>query len=60
MSPSRPQLVAVDTNVLLDLAEDCEDVLDAMTTIRRRLPASRSAATVDCSAVGAAGEAAPP
>jgi len=41
MSPSRPQLVAVDTNVLLDLAEDCEDVLDAMTTIRRRLPASK-------------------
>lgn len=41
MSPSRPQLVAVDTNVLLDLAEDCEDVMDAVATIRRRLPDSK-------------------
>ena len=34
----RPQLIAVDSNVLLDRAEDHELVLDAFDTIRRRLP----------------------
>src|SRR5262245_48772069 len=33
----RPQLIAVDSNVLLDRAEDDETVLDAFDTIRRRL-----------------------
>ena len=36
-SQSRQSLVAVDTNVLLDLAADLEDVTDAMVVIRRRL-----------------------
>src|SRR5262245_35570185 len=35
----KPQLIAVDSNVLLDRAQDDEMVLDAFDTIRRRLPA---------------------
>ena len=35
----RNSLVAVDTNVLLDLTNDDEPVIDALATIRRRLPA---------------------
>jgi predicted nucleic acid-binding protein len=35
--PPKPLLVAVDTNVLLDLAEDNEHVWGAIETIRRRL-----------------------
>jgi predicted nucleic acid-binding protein len=35
--PNRPQLVAVDANVLFDLAEGLEDVVDAVTVIRERL-----------------------
>jgi predicted nucleic acid-binding protein len=35
----RNRLVAVDTNVLLDRANDDEQVIDALTTIRRRLAA---------------------
>ena len=34
-------LVAADTNVLLDLAEDVEPVVDAVATIRTRLPKAR-------------------
>ena len=34
-------LIAIDTNVLLDLALDVEAVVDAMETIRRRLPDAR-------------------
>ena len=36
--PNRPQLVAVDANVLFDLADDLDDVLDAVSVIRKRLP----------------------
>lgn len=37
VSQSRRLLVAVDTNVLLDLANSVEDVTDAVQLIRRRL-----------------------
>ncbi len=40
-SQSRPVLIAVDTNVLLDLAGEVEDVTDAMVVIRRRLHQSK-------------------
>src|SRR6266446_5300702 len=36
----KSSLVAVDSNVLLDRANDDELVLDALATIRRRLPSS--------------------
>ncbi len=39
-SETPPVLIADDTNVLLDLAEEVEDVTDAMLAIRRRLPQS--------------------
>jgi len=35
---SRRALIGVDSNVLLDLADEVEDVTDAVLTIRRRLP----------------------
>ena len=35
--PRPPALVAVDTNVLLDLADEIEDVTDAVGVMRRRL-----------------------
>ena len=35
--PNRPQLVAVDANVLFDLAEGVDDVVDAVYVIRERL-----------------------
>ena len=35
--PNRPQLVAVDANVLFDLAEGLENVVDAVSVIRERL-----------------------
>jgi len=38
---ARSQLVAVDTNVLLDQALDDGDVLDAPSVIRERLPNAR-------------------
>lgn len=38
MNPKAPQLLAGDTNVGMDLAQGHEWVLDAMSTIRRRLP----------------------
>ena len=38
---SRSLLIAVDTNVLLDLAEEVEDVTDAMLVIRRRVRAAQ-------------------
>jgi predicted nucleic acid-binding protein len=43
MAISRPRgpLIAVDTNVALDLAEGKEHVLDALEVIRRRLKPSR-------------------
>ncbi|MEO8351714.1 MAG: type II toxin-antitoxin system VapC family toxin [Chthoniobacteraceae bacterium] len=34
-------LIAADTNVLLDLAQDVEAVRDALETIRQRLPDAR-------------------
>jgi predicted nucleic acid-binding protein len=37
MNPKAPRLLAADTNVAVDLAQDDEWVLDAMSTIRRRL-----------------------
>ncbi|MEK7678175.1 MAG: type II toxin-antitoxin system VapC family toxin [Verrucomicrobiota bacterium] len=37
-NPNRRVLIAVDSNVPLDLAEEVEDVTDAMTVIRDRLP----------------------
>jgi predicted nucleic acid-binding protein len=40
-SPKANPLIAVDGNVVLDLADDNEDVLDAIATIRERLPTSR-------------------
>jgi predicted nucleic acid-binding protein len=39
--PNRPQLVAVDTNVLFDLADGLDDVVDAVSLIRERLPDAR-------------------
>ena len=38
---NRPQLVAVDANVLFDLADDLDDVVDAVSLIRRRLHDAR-------------------
>lgn len=37
-TPRKPLWVAVDTNVLLDLADGKENVWDAVDTVRRRLP----------------------
>ena len=39
--PNRPQLAAVDANVLFDLADGLEDVIDALSVIRARLPDAR-------------------
>jgi predicted nucleic acid-binding protein len=39
--PNRPQLVAVDANVLFDLAEGLDDVVDAVSVIRERLREAR-------------------
>jgi len=39
--PNRPQLVAVDANVLFDLADGLDDVVDAVSVIRERLRDSR-------------------
>src|ERR1035441_1129649 len=39
--PYRPQLVAVDANVLFDLAEGLDDVVDAVSVIRERLRDAR-------------------
>ena len=36
-SQSQPALIAVDTNVLFDLADEVEDVTDAVLVIKRRL-----------------------
>ena len=38
---SRPQLVAVDANVLFDLANELDDVVDAFAVIQRRIPGAR-------------------
>lgn len=38
MNPKAPQLLAADANVAIDLAQDNEWVMDAMSTIRGRLP----------------------
>lgn len=40
-STNRPQLVAVDTNVLFDLADGLDDVVDAVSVIRERLRNAR-------------------
>ena len=37
-TPRKPLWVAVDTNVLLDLADEKEAVWEAIDTVRRRLP----------------------
>jgi predicted nucleic acid-binding protein len=39
--PNRPQLVAVDANVLFDLADGLDDVVDAVSVIRGRLRDAR-------------------
>jgi len=39
--PNRPQLVAVDANVLFDLADGLDDVVDAVSVIRERLREAR-------------------
>ncbi len=39
--PNRPQLVAVDTNVLFDLADGLHEVADAVAVIRERLHEAR-------------------
>jgi predicted nucleic acid-binding protein len=39
--PNRPQLVAVDANVLFDLAVGLDDVVDAVAVIRQRLREAR-------------------
>ena len=36
--PNRRALIGVDSNVLLDLADEVQDVTDAVFTIRQRLP----------------------
>jgi predicted nucleic acid-binding protein len=38
---NRPQLIAVDANVLFDLAAGADDVVDAVSTIRERLGDAR-------------------
>ena len=43
--PAKRQLVAVDTNILLDLANKEEQVMDAVATIRRRIKPVTLAAT---------------
>ena len=40
-TPNRPQLVAVDANVLFDLAEGSDDIVDAVSVIRERLRDAR-------------------
>lgn len=40
-SPSRPQLVAVDTNVLFNLADRVDDTVEAVRLIERRLGKAR-------------------
>ena len=40
-TPNRPQLVAVDANVLFDLADGLDDVVDAVAVIRERLRDAR-------------------
>ncbi|HEY5041279.1 MAG TPA: type II toxin-antitoxin system VapC family toxin [Verrucomicrobiae bacterium] len=40
-SPYRPQLIAVDANVLFDLADGLDDVVDAVAVIRGRLHDAR-------------------
>ena len=42
---ARPQLVAVDTNVLLDLANNEEVVIDAIATLRQRVKPVKFVAT---------------
>ncbi len=39
--PNRPQLVAVDANVLFDLADDLDDVIAAVSVIRDRIRDAR-------------------
>jgi predicted nucleic acid-binding protein len=39
--PSRQQLVAVDTNVLFDLANELDDVVDAVSLIKQRLSSAQ-------------------
>src|SRR5947209_7988946 len=39
--PNRPQLVAVDANVLFDLAVGLDDVVEAVSVVRERLPEAR-------------------
>ena len=39
--PNRPQLVAVDTNVLFDLANGLDDVVEAVSAIGERLRGAR-------------------
>jgi len=41
VKPSHAPLVAVDANVLFDLADELDDVVDAMSLIRDRLPGAR-------------------
>jgi len=38
---NRPQLIAVDANVLFDLTDDVDDVFEAVSIIRGRLPDAR-------------------
>ena len=40
-NPNRPQLVAVDANVLFDLADGVENVVDSVSIIRGRLHEAR-------------------
>ena len=40
-NPSQSPLVAVDANVLFDLADELDDVVDAMSLIRDRLPGAK-------------------
>ena len=39
--PNPPQLVAVDANVLFDLADGLDDIVDAVSVIRERLRDAR-------------------
>ncbi len=41
LNSNRPTLVAVDANVLFDLADELDHVVDAMSLIRDRLPGAR-------------------
>src|ERR1051326_1021249 len=37
LKPNQALLLAIDSNVALDFADECDEVIDSLTTIRNRL-----------------------